>query len=685
MTASTPHPARAAGPARADIQALRTLAVLGVVLFHIWPRALPGGYVGVDVFFVISGYLITGQLVRARERGTLRLAAFWAARARRLLPASLLVLLASVALVLLWTPAPLRENDLRSIVGSALYVVNWQLAADGVDYLAHDAAPPIAQHYWSLSVEEQFYVLWPLLLLAATAGAAGARSSRRRLVIGAAVIAVAGFGASVWLTSTSYPFGYFSTVSRLWEFALGAIVALLPRLVLPRAAHLAAWLAALTLVVATLFVYDDATPFPGPAALLPTAATAALIALRAGPLERIVAWRPLQWLGDRSYSIYLWHWPLVVIAPHALGRPPELPENLVLLVATIVLAALTKRFVEDPVRFAPRARSSRPSSVLALTAAAMVVVVAGAAVPMWRQAAVAAERTATAAESLRDPAQCRGAAALLDDGCAGVLDDPVAQSDLIPAPAGLRDDIGDAFACYDFDPTAGGDLVTCAFGSDDPGALRIALHGDSHAAMLIPALRETAAEHGWHVDVFVGRGCVWQEPAPAECADHVEKLDAEFASGAYDAVLVTAVNAAERDADARAAAAARYADAWRRAQDAGTPVVAVADNPRVPAAAQDCVAAARELTAGTCAIPRADAALADDPLRIAAAAVDAPLVDLSDAYCTDAACPMMLGGVLVYRDLHHLTASFSTTLGHPLAERIATALAETPPSPRSTS
>ncbi|WP_344731053.1 SGNH hydrolase domain-containing protein, partial [Microbacterium oryzae] len=109
------------------------------------------------------------------------------------------------------------------------------------------------------------------------------------------------------------------------------------------------------------------------------------------------------------------------------------------------------------------------------------------------------------------------------------------------------------------------------------------------------------------------------------------------------------------------------------------------DNPRVPAAAQDCVAAARELTAGTCAIPRADAALADDPLRIAAAAVDAPLVDLSDAYCTDAACPMMLGGVLVYRDLHHLTASFSTTLGHPLAERIATALAETPPSPRSTS
>ncbi|MDN3309941.1 acyltransferase family protein [Microbacterium oryzae] len=678
MNASTPR------PARADIQALRALAVLGVVLFHIWPRALPGGYVGVDVFFVISGYLITGQLARARERGTLRLGAFWAARARRLLPASLLVLLASIALVLLWTPAPLRGDDLRSIVGSALYVVNWQLAADGVDYLAHDAAPPIAQHYWSLSVEEQFYVLWPLLLLAVTA-AAGARSSRRRLAIGAAVIAAAGFGASVWLTSTSYPLGYFSTVSRLWEFALGAIVALLPRLVLPRAAHLAAWLAALALVVATLRAYDDATPFPGPAALLPTAATAILIALGAGPLERVVAWRPLQWLGDRSYSIYLWHWPLVVIAPHALGRPPELPENLALLVATVVLAALTKRFVEDPVRFAPRARSFRSSSVLVLTAAAMAVVVAGAAVPMWRQAAVAAERSATAAESLRDPGQCRGAAALLDDGCAGVLDDPIAQADLIPAPAGLRDDIGDAFACYDFDPTAGGDLTTCAFGSDDPDALRIALHGDSHAAMLIPTLRETAADRGWHVDVFVGRGCVWQEPAPADCADHVEKLDGELASGAYDAVLVTAVNAAERDAEARAAAAARYADAWRHAQDAGTRVVAVADNPRVPAAAQDCVAAAGELTAGTCAVPRADAALADDPLRAAAAAMGAPLVDLSDAYCTDAVCPMMLGGVLVYRDLHHLTASFSTTLGHPLADRIAAALAETPPSPRSSS
>ncbi|WP_324014254.1 acyltransferase family protein [Microbacterium sp. JZ37] len=671
-------------PARADIQALRALAVLGVVLFHIWPRALPGGYAGVDVFFVISGFLITGQLVRARERGTLRLGAFWAARARRLLPASLLVLLASVVLVLVWTPAPQQAHDLRSIVASALYAVNWQLAADGVDYLAHDAAPPIAQHYWSLAVEEQFYLLWPLLVLAATARRL---RGRRLLVAGVVAVAVVGFAVSVWLTGASYPYGYFSTASRLWEFALGAIVALLPPLALRASVRLAIWVAAVAALVMAMLVFDAATAFPGPWALVPTAATALLIAI--GPtapahaLERLVAWRPVQWVGDQSYGVYLWHWPLVVIAPHVLGRAPDLPENLLLLATTFVLAAASKRLVEDPIRFGARPRAARPSRILALTAVGMAVVVAVAALPMWHGATAAAEQRAQAEASLRDPAQCRGAAALLEPGCAGRADDPHPIADVVPALAGLRDDTAGAFDCYDFDPGAGGEPVSCAFGSEAPGAVRVALHGDSHAAMLIPALREVADERGWRVETFVGQGCVWQEPASAACAERNARLESRLADGAYDVLLVTAVNSAERDAAAQAAVADRYAEAWRSAQEAGTRVVVLADNPRVPAAAQDCVATADVLTEATCAIPRADAALESDPLRATAASLDAPLVDLSDAYCTADACPMMLGGVLVYRDLHHITGSFSTTLGGYLAERVSAAIGVEPsPTPR---
>ncbi|MDI6943145.1 acyltransferase family protein [Microbacterium barkeri] len=673
-------------PARADIQALRAFAVLAVVLFHIWPLALPGGYVGVDVFFVISGFLITGQLVRARERGTLRLGAFWAARARRLLPASLLVLLVSVVITLLWAPATLQGQYLRSIVASALYFVNWQLAADGVDYLAHDNLPPIAQHYWSLSTEEQFYLLWPLLVILATVGAAGERR-RRALRIGATVFAVAGFALCVWMTTTSYPFGYFSTVSRLWEFALGAIAALLPPLALRASVRLAIWVAAVAALVMAMLVFDAATAFPGPWALVPTAATAVLIAI--GPdaptlaLQRGVAWRPIQWLGDQSYGIYLWHWPLIIIAPHLLGRPTDLPENITILAATIVLAALSKRLVEDPIRFGTRPRAARPSRILALTAVGMAVVVAVAALPMWHGATAAAEQRAQAEASLRDPAQCRGAAALLEPGCAGRADDRHPIADVVPALAGLRDDTAGAFDCYDFDPGAGGEPVSCAFGSEAPGAVRVALHGDSHAAMLIPALREVADERGWRVETFVGRGCVWQEPASAACAERNARLESRLADGAYDVLLVTAVNSAERDAAAQAAVADRYAEAWRSAQEAGTRVVVLADNPRVPAAAQDCVATADVLTEATCAIPRADAALESDPLRATAASLDAPLVDLSDAYCTADACPMMLGGVLVYRDLHHITGSFSTTLGGYLAERVSAAIGVEPsPTPR---
>lgn len=666
---------------RSDIQALRAFAVLAVVLFHIWPLALPGGYVGVDVFFVISGFLITGQLVRARERGTLRLGAFWAARARRLLPASLLVLLVSVVITLLWAPATLQGQYLRSIVASALYFVNWQLAADGVDYLAHDNLPPIAQHYWSLSTEEQFYLLWPLLVILATVGAAGERR-RRALRIGATVFAVAGFALCVWMTTTSYPFGYFSTVSRLWEFALGAIAALLPRFALARWAHTAIWFAALMALVATAFLYDGSTPFPGPAALLPTAATAVLIAI--GPdaptlaLQRGVAWRPIQWLGDQSYGIYLWHWPLIIIAPHLLGRPTDLPENITILAATIVLAALSKRLVEDPIRFGTRVKSLRPTPILLATAASMALVVATAAVPMWQSTRAAAEQQQAVEAELLDPSQCRGANALLAADCASAADEPIDAADVVPTLTGLYDDTGGAYSCYDYEPTSGDEPTTCRFGSEDEGALRVALTGDSHGAMLVPGLREIAQDRGWSVDTFVGRGCVWQEPASEECAARNALLSKRFLSGDYDVVLVAAMNSVERDAQERAEVAQAYATAWRAAQDAGVEIVVLADNPSVPQSAQDCVATAESFTRSTCAFPEAEARFNLDPLRAAAQSAGAPLVDLSDAYCTDGSCPMMLGGVLVYRDLHHITATFSRTLAPYLADELAAATAQRP-------
>jgi hypothetical protein len=462
-------------------------------------------------------------------------------------------------------------------------------------------------------------------------------------------------------------------------FRSGAIVALAPRLRVARPVHLVAWIAALAMLFATAFAFDATTPFPGPAALLPTAATALLIAL--GPaapfrvLERIVAFRPVQWVGDQSYGIYLWHWPLIVIAPAILGHAPDLWHNLTILVLTVVLAALAKRFVEDPIRFGTRTRTATPSRIAVATVAAMVGVVAAAGVPMWQNARAAAEQQAAVAEDLVDPAQCRGAHLLLTPGCEGNVGTAYPASAMVPTLAGLMDDTGGAYSCYDYEVTEASEPKSCTFGSSAPDALRIAINGDSHGAMLVPGLRTVAEERGWTIDTYVGRGCVWSVPGSAECAARFAALDEHILQGGYDVLLVTARNAPDLDAAAREVVADGYAAAWRAAEDAGIRVVVLADNPNVPESAQACTATASEFDIRTCAFPAEDARLDADPLRMAADLAGVPIIDLQDAYCVDGTCPMALGGVLVYRDTHHITATFSRTLAPYLAEELEQASA----------
>ncbi|MFV0252273.1 MAG: acyltransferase family protein, partial [Beutenbergiaceae bacterium] len=215
---------------RPEVQGLRAIAVGVVVLFHLWPLRMPGGYVGVDVFFVISGFLITSHLYREVERtGTVRLLDFWARRIRRLLPASLLVLAVSLVLVLAWVPTTQWLTNARELIASALYVENWALAADAVDYLAEGNQPSVAQHFWSLSVEEQFYLIWPLLMLAALALAVRTGWNRRYAMVAAlSLVGGASFVWSIWATSQDRASAYFITPTRVWEFAIGAAIALVP-------------------------------------------------------------------------------------------------------------------------------------------------------------------------------------------------------------------------------------------------------------------------------------------------------------------------------------------------------------------------------------------------------------------------------------------------------------------------
>jgi peptidoglycan/LPS O-acetylase OafA/YrhL len=345
---------------RKDIEGLRAVATFLVLPFHAGLMLFPGGFVGVDVFFVISGFVITGQLVREVDRsGRVRLLDFYARRVRRLLPASAVVLGATAFMVWAWVPRIRWETTGGDIVAAALYVVNWRLADRSVDYLAEDVTPSPVQHFWSLSVEEQFYLLWPLLVLAAALVAA--RYGVRRKVALVAALAAVALPSLLWAghQAVAEPQrAYFATSVRIWEFTVGAFVALAAaRLArLPRGLAIGlAWLG-LAMVLWAGRTYSSDMTWPGYAALVPTLGAGLLIgagvaAGRHGPVW-FLGRKPMLVIGYLTYSLYLWHWPLLIVAREHFGGIPVW-AGLLIVVFSAVPAWLTYTYIETPFRSSP--------------------------------------------------------------------------------------------------------------------------------------------------------------------------------------------------------------------------------------------------------------------------------------------------------------------------------------------
>ena len=369
---------------RPEIQGLRSVAVLLVVLYHLWPGRLRGGYIGVDVFFVISGFLISGNLLREVERtGRVAFAGFWARRVRRLLPAAFLVLTATGLGILIFVPRLLWQQFFKEIGASVLYIENWSLAHDAVDYLASSNTPSPVQHYWTLSAEEQFYIGWPFLVMAGVLLAAALRWHRGRAVtaiLGVATLASLVF--SLWDTGHNPSVAYFSTFTRAWEFGAGALLACVAgsrTLRRPLVACLVSW-GGLLVILGCSLTFSHSTPMPGTAAVAVVLGSVALIAAGNPGLvwspTRLLTWRPATFIGDISYSMYLWHWPMLVLLPYVIDRTPGFLARVLILVATVVAAWLTKIFVEDPVRTTRRWSLRRPSVALTAAAVAAALLVA---------------------------------------------------------------------------------------------------------------------------------------------------------------------------------------------------------------------------------------------------------------------------------------------------------------------
>lgn len=651
------------------------------MVYHVWPSAIPGGYIGVDIFFVISGYLITAHLMReviSTERVVL--SRFWARRVRRLLPAAFLVLGASFALALLITPGAMLKQNVQEIGAAAIYGLNWLLAANSVDYLAADNAPSLVQHYWSLSVEEQFYILWPLLIVVVLAVARRLKRDQARSIgIALTIVFVISLGLSIWWTTTHPSTAYFATPVRAWQFAAGGLLVFLPQVRVHSRALFAliSWMA-LSAVCVAAFVFDSGTAFPGVAALLPVLGSAALIYLG----DSSSPWTPqflakhgiVQFLGDNSYAIYLWHWPLILAYPAATGRLVGPKSGLLILVATVTLAWATQRFIETPFR--------NPSGALRTNLRTYSFMVAGMAVCLV--ASLGISQLYTSADERFEASIHRAVAQT--DGCFGAyaLDNECAD------PYDVTNTVNPAYSANDiyWERGEGSDAPCtvpevgpkyCVLGEREHPTKTIALVGDSHSHHLWDPFHTAAAQLGWRVLAYQSSGCSgFDVPRNVESADAQSRLDECVAWG--DDVRAAVVNNVDVDAvvfsnraHTKKTDSSAAVKMLKPFEEAGISLIAMTDVPGMPndeTKAPTCVEASSETT-DPCGWN-----LTERPNFIVSAVAETggQIIDLGSRLCTDGRCHAVIGGTIVYMDSNHLTTTFARTLAPWLQENLAASL-----------
>ncbi|WP_193789956.1 acyltransferase family protein [Streptomonospora alba] len=659
-----------------EVQGLRAVAVALVLVYHVDHDLLPGGYVGVDVFFVISGFLITSLLLReARTEGRVSLGQFYIRRIRRILPAASVVL-ASTGLAAFWLlPEPRLAETAKELAASALYVENLFLADQSVDYLAAESAASPVQHFWSLAVEEQFYLLWPLLFVAWAAG--GPLWGRRRAILAVtAGVLVVSLGFSAVLTASDAESAYFLPQTRMWELAAGGVLAVAAaRITWPAAARWVLGWAGLAAIGYAALNYNDQTPFPGLAALVPVAGAAAVIAAGQNggrwSTYGLLASRPARFGGDISYALYLWHWPVIVFALVLTGSSELEPLYAGLaVVVSVLLAWATKVAVEDPVRRWGLLRSGRHAASFAVAAAVVVGLIGAGQMARyeWLQ------------NVEFDPVQHVGPAALGTSEPAGSGD-----AQLYPSPVAAGDDLPDVWSECQADPGAT-KLQSCVYGPDDADTT-VALTGDSHAAQWAPALRKIAEERGWQLHVYAKSSCSFTLTTMerngndyGKCTEWNEALLDELTGEVEPDILFTTSSANNKAASAATQSegavdiAAGMNRLWGPLEDAGTEVVAIRDNPRMATRLPECVSLHSD-DLSKCEKPAEEAFSNEDPQLIAAEHdSDVEVVDLTDQFCTGATCLPVIGNVMVYRDSHHITATYSEMLAPELEQAAQNAL-----------
>lgn len=683
---------------RQDIEGLRAVAVLAVVLFHSNMPGLGGGFVGVDVFFVISGFLITGLLWReASTAGTVRLGRFYGARARRLLPASATVgVVTAIASAVLLNPLQAR-TVIGDGIASALYVGNYRFALQGVDYQIAYRPPSPFQHYWSLGVEEQFYLLWPAMIIG-TAWLVrwGRRRAEARSVPSAApyllvlaLVGAASFAVSLVATHVAPSVAFFSLPTRAWELAVGGLVALTTtqwRRLPAFAAAIAGW-AGLVLIVLACNTIGATTPYPGTAALLPVLGTALVIGAGcAGPAwgcGRLLALSPMRAVGRVSYSWYLWHWPVLLLAPPLLGRPGLGPvDGLAALAVSLGLAVLTLRLIENPFRYAAPVRRSATRSLALGGAATAVAVCVGVALlvlvpdPVGR--GPAAPTLTVSAGPLPTGRNVELYDAAVQHAVAQVQSAVAASAELKAVPSNLDPSLADAVR-----PGTNArscvlnllevDQPECASG-DTASTTTVALIGDSTAGMWSPALQQVAVQRHWRVETLSKASCpmldlpftnALLQRKYTECDQWREgtlgRLQTEHPRLVVLSMLRHDLHTGFPP----------YGRAWnesltrlvRQLRGTGANVLVLGSIPDLHSDVPECLSVHLD-DATACSSPRKTAV--DEPGMTAESAATkaggGQYADVTELFCAADRCPAIVGNALVYHNEFHLTSRYAQLL-----------------------
>ncbi len=699
------------GRFRGDIQGLRAIAVLVVIGAHAVVPGFRGGFIGVDVFFVVSGFLITQLIVTGIQRDDhFSLGRFYARRARRIVPAATLVLAVTVAASIIYFNFIDALDATRDALWAAFFAANIRFGTQGIDYFSlEDSASPL-QHYWSLAVEEQFYLVWPILV-----GAAVWATRRRKpgtapvgiLLVVALAGGIASFVWSVHRTSVEPTAAYFSTLTRAWELAAGVVVALLVisgRTIKRRWLTEPLALAGVLGIAFTVATYDESRAFPGYEAALPVFSAVALLMAAADPrarptLSRVLAMPPLRRIGDWSYSLYLWHWPLIVIPQVSMGRTLTATETLIAVLLTFQFGYLTYRYVEQPFRTVSFWRSPARGLIIYPLSLAMVL-------PVVFGGNLIAQQLG--AERGNAPAVSAEAFGIRGDEVLGLVEASVIAgrngtaipSDLTPDLINLTDDVADVGDCnYAFAARP-----LCRRGDVDADKV-IVVTGDSHARAWIPAFEQITREAGYAAYYFVKQQCTAAfvdpgqlgtgEPWP-ECenfhewvVDRVAELQPDLMvvatspppTGVYDddgRLLNNNTDVAENVAEGFDDMFATYLPLVDR-------MVLLSDVPRLPEEPGACLAA-DGADLGDCMFPPTDWSERNRMIsEDAAARAGVPAINPSPWLCADGLCPVVVGSTIAYRDRGHISAARAAELWIPLGVGLGLLAAEDEPTSKSKS